>query len=406
MGLIGEQCWSDEGSYDLAAGSSLMPTASSHEPPRGDNSTVIFAINVDWFFISHFQYLARCVLASGHEAVLATHIGPKSQKLEGSGIHLVHLPFARNGLRPGGVVRSIRKLRDLITSSPRPILHAFGNMGIIVGTLATMRLRGLRLVYTITGRGYAAAAQTFSMRAMNHFSALFNRLVADGKEVRWIVENTNDIASSGLSRAFREGRVTIVGGAGVDPAYYAYSTLPARPPLRIGFVSRLIWSKGLDIAVRAIEAARAHGCDVTLTVAGRRDLDNPRAYTEHELAGFSEVPGIEFIGHVDEVPDFWAMHHLLILPSRGGEGLPRCLLEAASCGRPVLVSRVPGCAEFASATRGWTVTSSDSGAFADAIIDIVSCPDLDARGAFARSVVQNGYSEDDVWEKVRACYFG
>lgn len=392
----------------LRRNSSTMSTASSQsrEIPAGNASTVIFSINVDWFFISHFQYLARRALEAGHAAVLATNVGPKSQKLDGSGIRLVHLPFARNGLRPEGVVQSIRKLRDLVTSSPRPVLHAFGNMGIIVGALATMRLGGIRRVYTITGRGYAAAVQTFSMRVMNQFSATFNRFVADGEDVRWIVENTNDIASSGLTRAFREGRVVIVGGAGVDPDHYAYRASPARPPLRIGFVSRLIWSKGLDIAVSAIEEARARGCDVTLTVAGRPDTDNPRTYTERELAVFAGVRGVEFVGHVDDVPAFWAAHHLLILPSRGGEGLPRCLLEAASCGRPILVSHVPGCAEFAAAARGWTVCSRDANAFADAIVEISSSPDLNARGAFARSVVQNGYSEDDVWAKVRTCYFG
>ncbi|MBL8548146.1 MAG: glycosyltransferase, partial [Hyphomonadaceae bacterium] len=54
----------------------------------------------------------------------------------------------------------------------------------------------------------------------------------------------------------------------------------------------------------------------------------------------------ELVGPTKDVPAFWASTHIACLPSRGGEGLPRSLIEAASCARPVVTTDVPGCGDF------------------------------------------------------------
>ncbi len=47
-----------------------------------------------------------------------------------------------------------------------------------------------------------------------------------------------------------------------------------------------------------------------------------------------------------DIVNVWRTHHAALFPSRGGEGLPRALLEAASCGRAAIASDVAGCADF------------------------------------------------------------
>ena len=376
----------------LAAGKSRMPT-------------VVYLINVDWFFVSHFQHLARRTLARGNRVVLATKLGPSSESLKGSGITLVDLPVQRNGVRPRGLAASVRLVESYLMETNKPVLHAFGLFGVLVGTLATRRLPHVRCVYTITGRGYASVGRGLWVRLVRMVAPLFNRYLADDENTRWMVENKADIASSGLTRACRDGRVMVVGGAGVDPDVLVPSPLPDRPPLRIGFVARLIWSKGLDIAVRAVSLARARGCDATLTIAGTPDASNPRAFTKEDLEAFASSPGIRFVGQIDDIPEFWRHHHLAFLPSRGGEGMPKSLIEAASCGRPVLTTRVPGCEDLALATGGWIVAAEDAEAAADAIVEIAACTDLEARGVRARDVIQERYSESKLWDVAEAYYF-
>lgn len=368
--------------------------------------TLVYLINVDWFFISHFQHLARRAVERGMPVVLATQVSPSSARLEGSGITIVDLPLQRNGARPLGLAQAVRDVEALLMRTEKPVLHAFGIFGVLVGSLATRRLEDVRCVYTITGRGYASVARDPWMRLIRGVAPLFNRFVADDANTRWMVENKADIAQSGLQAAHRDGRVDVVGGAGVATEIFSASPLPPRPPLRVGFVARLIWTKGLDIAVRAVALARERGCDVTLTIAGEVDPNNPRAFTKKDLESYAAMPGIRLAGKVDDVPAFWRQHHIAFLPSRGGEGMPRSLLEAASCGRPILTTRVPGCEELAEVTNGWSVPSENVDAAADALIEIAARTDLHERGLRARSAIEAGFSEAKLWEAAERCYFG
>ncbi|WP_072392799.1 glycosyltransferase [Hyphomicrobium sp. CS1GBMeth3] len=367
--------------------------------------TVVYLINVDWFFVSHFQHLARRAMARGVPVVLATQVSRSSERLEDSGISIVDLPLQRNGARPLGLAQAVRDVEALLMRTNEPVLHAFGIFGVLVGALATRRLEGVRCVYTITGRGYASVARDPWMRLIRGIAPLFNRFVADDANTRWMVENKADVAQSGLKTAHRDGRVDIVGGAGVATEVFTAAPLPPRPPLRVGFVARLIWTKGLDIAVRAVTLARERGCDVTLTIAGEVDENNPRAFTKKDLETYAAMPGIRLAGKVDNVPEFWRHHHLAFLPSRGGEGMPRCLLEAASCGRPILTTRVPGCEDLAQATGGWAGPSEDVEAAANALIEIAACADLEERGLRARSTIEAGFSEVKLWDVAERCYF-
>ena len=45
------------------------------------------------------------------------------------------------------------------------------------------------------------------------------------------------------------------------------------------------------------------------------------------------------------MPRVYADCHIVCLPSFYGEGVPRALIEAAACGRPIVTTDTPGCRE-------------------------------------------------------------
>jgi glycosyltransferase involved in cell wall biosynthesis len=54
---------------------------------------------------------------------------------------------------------------------------------------------------------------------------------------------------------------------------------------------------------------------------------------------------IEWWGHQDDMPAVYAKSHIVCLPSYYGEGVPRALIEAAACARPIVTADSPGCRE-------------------------------------------------------------
>ena len=368
--------------------------------------TIVYLINVDWFFVSHFLHLARRARGDGCDVILATHCDRHRTALEAEGITIVDLPARRAGLVPSGLRETIAVVARILKNNPNAILHGFGKFGILTGTFACRAQAPARRVYTITGRGYSAASQGLGMRLLGTSFRIFCRRAADQEQTRWIAENTADIAALGLERARGEGRVAVVGGAGVDPDVFSPAPLPPRPPLRAALVARLIWSKGVDVAITAVEMARARGANIELTLAGEPDPANPRSLSGDELRALDGRNGVRWIGRSDDVPALWASHHVALLPSRGGEGVPKSLIEAAACGRPIVTTQVPGCSELARATDGWIVRPGDAAALAECLISIAADEALEARGIAARNAILADYTEAAIWETTKRIYAG
>jgi len=78
---------------------------------------------------------------------------------------------------------------------------------------------------------------------------------------------------------------------------------------------------------------------------------------------------------------------MAVYPSRYGEGVPKTLLEAASCARPVVTTDMPGCREaLVDGVTGFLVPVDDDAAVADRLKRLASDPALRRRmGEAARA---------------------
>ena len=136
------------------------------------------------------------------------------------------------------------------------------------------------------------------------------------------------------------------------------------------------------------------------------DTDNPEAVSEATVRAWERDGLATWHGHTNDVREVWREAAIAVVPSRGGEGLPRSLLEAAACGRPVVVTDVPGCRRFArDGLEGFVVPPADAQALAEAIEKLILsrqlCADMGARAA-AR--VLDGYTEAAVERDVIRAY--
>lgn len=366
---------------------------------------LLFVATEDWFFASHFLPMARAAREMGFSVAVIARERSHRKVIEAAGARLIPLEAERRSLDPRALWKQIGALKRLIAAERPDILHCIALKPIALAGLAG-KLAGVeRRVYALTGLGFLGARKDPLAGAARLATVAWLRGAIDGPKVRFLFENPDDPVTLGLDPQ-DAAKVAIVGGAGVDPLILLPAPMPPAPPLKVALVARMLWSKGVDLAVEAVRLARAEGARVTLTIHGAPDHSNPKAIPEATLKEWAARPGIDWAGPTRDIEGVWKAHHLCLLPSRGGEGLPRTILEAASCGRPILTTNVPGCRSFVrDGQDGMVVPVEDAAALARALIAFARAPGLAERmGANARNRLLDGHTERDVMNAVKALY--
>lgn len=359
---------------------------------------LLFLATEDWFVRSHFMPLVRRAQADGYDVAVAAR---RSSGIDG--VRVIDMPFTRGAM--GSVLREAEAVRALLRAERPHIVHAIALKPIFVSLLAGAQ--GAARAFALTGRGYSAVAPMLA-RLPSQAIRFWLRLALMDRRTALLVENTADRKWVEGGDPLPDDRVTLMPGAGVDPEHFRVAPEPEKP-ITVGIVSRLVWSKGIDLAVEAVRRLNMAGRDVDLRIGGAPDADNPERVREEELARWRDTPGVSLVGRVEDVNAFWAGVHVACLPSRGGEGLPRSLLEAAACGRPIVTSDAPGCGDFVvNGETGIVVRRDDVEALTTAL-EVLCAPDPDRRlwtfmSKSARARVVAGYTEQHAADAASACW--
>ena len=132
------------------------------------------------------------------------------------------------------------------------------------------------------------------------------------------------------------------------------------------------------------------------------DLSIPEA----TLRAWNEEGVVEWLGFVADMPGLWAASHVAVLPSFYGEGVPKCLIEAAACARPIVAADGPGLREIVrDGETGILVPAHDAGALAEVIAGLAADATARARmGAAGRHLAETGFGDRHVAGETLAIY--
>jgi len=364
---------------------------------------LVFIVTEDWFFASHFLPMARAARELGLEVAVVTRVREHREAIEAAGARVIPFEADRRSLNPITTGLKTGDLAAILRREKADLVHCIALRSILVGGFAAGMVGIRRRVYALTGLGFLGARTDRVAKLAQRAVRLLVRGL-ETRQTRYVFENPDDPKLLGLDPS--ADNVVILGGAGIDPDALAPSPLPPQPPLKVAIVARMLWSKGIDVAVEAVRAARAEGAAIELSLYGSPDPDNPKSIPEETLKAWAEEPGIAWHGRTKNVQGVWRDHHVACLPSRGGEGLPRTLLEAAACGRAIVTTDVPGCrALVRDGIEGRLVPAGDAAGLAEALSGLARQPDLVARmGEAARARVLDGFTERDVMDGVKRLY--
>ncbi|MDV0845173.1 glycosyltransferase [Klebsiella quasipneumoniae] len=158
-----------------------------------------------------------------------------------------------------------------------------------------------------------------------------------------IFEHNADFAELSKYIKFDENNIHIIEGAGVDRFRFSYQPEPTQNNFSVLFASRLLWSKGLGEVVEAIGKVKQNENNTTLYVAGILDDKDPDRIELDQILQWEKEGKIIWLGRRDDIQNLIRNSHVVILPTKYSEGVPRIIIEACAMGRSCIVGNVPGC---------------------------------------------------------------
>ena len=362
---------------------------------------ILFVVTEDWYFVSHRLALAVAAQAAGFEVVVATRVGRHGEAIRAAGLRLVPFGLARTY---GNPIREILALVRLYRRERPDIVHHVALKPIVYGAVAARLARVPAQVNAVVGLGWLFTSAKGVMRLIRPAARWTLALLLRTRSSLTIVQNPDDRALL-IRSHLPESRIRLIRGAGVDTRVFAPAPEPAGP-VCVVLAARMLWDKGVGEFVEAARLIRQAGIQARFALVGDPDNDNPASVPEATLRSWHGQDGIECWGRRDDMPSVYHAAHIACLPSYYREGLPKVLLEAAACGRPLITTDAPGCREVVQdGDNGILVTPRDAQSLARAIGKLIEDEKLRrTMGKRGREIILKDFSSELVVRETLGIY--
>lgn len=247
---------------------------------------------------------------------------------------VIELPIDRRGMNPLNDGKLFRQYRAILKEIKPDLVLTYTIKPNIYGGLAC-RMAHIPYAVNITGLGSALENGGLLRKFV---LALYRPALAGAKTVFFEnAGNRDDLVATGV---VPQGRDAVLHGAGVNLDDFPCAAYPQDAPLRFLFVGRVMHEKGVDeLFYAAKQMKQEYGDGVEFHFVGSFEESYKPLMDELEQSGI-----VKYHGYQSDMRPFYAMSGCVVLPSYH-EGMSNVLLEAASSGRPLITSAIPGCME-------------------------------------------------------------
>lgn len=368
------------------------------------SARLLFVVNIPRFFYTHRLPLARAAQAAGYEVHVATSDADAESiaRIHATGLPFHPLPLAQHGTNALTEARTFAAIMALYRRLRPQIVHLVSIKPVIYGGIAARLLGIPATISAMSGLGYVFIGDDLKRRLIRAGALPLMRVALGGHNLRMVFQNPDDQARLLALRVLPPEKALLIKGSGVDPDRFRPQPEPDGLPTVL-YAGRLMVQKGLDTFV---EAARRLRGRARFVVVGFAEATSPGTISPEQVAAWAEEGLIEWWGRRDDMPDVINQAHIVALPSVYGEGVPRILIEAAACERPIVTTDTPGCREIVHhEVNGLLVPPYDVTAFVQALERLLGDAPLRRRlGQRGRERVLAEFTLQQVNDQMLALY--
>ena len=297
--------------------------------------TVLIISNLSGGLVLFRIELINALIQKYNIVIMADDSGfERTRELRDMGCEVITTKIDRRGINPFADLnlffnywKTIKKIKPSIVLTYTIKPNIYGGL--------VCRIQRIPYAANITGLGTA-----FEKKGIlkNFVSLLYKASLNKAKVV--FFENKENSKVFIKESLISKEQAKVLNGAGVNTDRFPYLQYPSdNNEFIFLYIGRIMREKGIDELFNALEKIRDVHDNVYLHILGGMD-ENYQAQIEcYESKGW-----IKYYGYQNDVRPYIARANCIVLPS-WHEGMANTNLEAASCGRPLITSNIPGCQE-------------------------------------------------------------
>ncbi len=366
---------------------------------------LLYFVTEDWYFCSHRLPLALAAYEAGYEVLVATRVNQHGDLIRSHGLELIPIELSRRSRNPLKELSVIWQTLRIYRQHKPDIVHHVALKPILYGAIAA-KLTGVpNVINALAGLGYLFISKRLQARVLRPLVETAFQLLLNRARSRTIFQNPDDLRLLIGRGVLTKERAVLIRGSGVDTKLYKYTPDPNTGTLLVVLAARMLWDKGVREFVEAARILKSQGIQARFALVGEGDIDNPASISPTQLTSWHDEKIIEWWGQHEDMPQVFAQAHIVCLPSYR-EGLPKVLIEAAACGRPIVATDVPGCREIVRHNEnGLLIPAKDPQALAVALNRLLNDAELrESMGKRGRAMVEAEFSTEYVVEQTLQLY--
>ncbi|MFA0056420.1 glycosyltransferase family 4 protein [Vibrio echinoideorum] len=366
---------------------------------------IVYVINVDWYFRLHWLERAEYFQSLGFDINIVSSFSNDAIKneLESKGFICHQLSVKRKSVNLLREIGSIFRLKRILDEIEPELIHCVTIKPNIYAGLLNRLFFNKPIIYSVTGLGAVFSSNSIKFNLLRRIITTLYKSISSSK-ARFIFENNEDYQLFDELDILKYGNGRVIKGAGIDLTRFSPSLSPLNKNVLFG--ARLLNEKGLACLVEAKQILESQGVEFTLNVAGIIDSDVSSAIPLSQVEAWASSGDINWLGNVQNMPKLIKENDIVCLPTTYGEGVPRILIEAASCQRAIITTDVVGCREIVTHNvNGLLAQPGDAISLANCLRALLENDEKTLEfGVKGRQKVETEFSQEMVFEKTLKVY--
>ena len=304
-----------------------------------NSNTIAIIYNATHHVLLFKAELIKSIKKNGYRVVVLASVDNYTEKLKEIVDEFHEIKLDSSGVNPIKDTYLIFQIYNICKIiKPTAVLN-FTIKPVIYGTFVARLLGGVPVINTITGLGTAFISTGFT----NKVAKCFYKFTFKHSHLVFF-QNPDDQQFFKELNIISRDNTKLVSGSGVDLVTFKPIKNKKRENIKILFIGRIIADKGIYELIESAKIIKKEYSNVTFILMGMLGVKNRTSISKNEVDNWVNNGLIEFVPFKDDIRCILGDSDLVVLPSYR-EGTPKTLIEAASMGKPLIATNVPGCRE-------------------------------------------------------------